>query len=26
VTAKKVQEVARKYFNFDKSTTLILKK
>ena len=26
VTAKKVQEVAQKYFNFDKSTTLILKK
>lgn len=26
VTAKKVQEVANKYFNFDKSTTLILKK
>ena len=26
VTAKKVQEVAKKYFNFDKSTTLILKK
>ena len=26
VTAKKVQEVANKYFNFNKSTTLILKK
>ena len=26
VTAKKVQKVANKYFNFDKSTTLILKK
>ena len=26
VTAKKVQEVARKYFDFNKSTTLILKK
>ncbi|HIP13996.1 MAG TPA: insulinase family protein, partial [Sulfurimonas autotrophica] len=26
VTAKKVQKVAQKYFNFDKSTTLILKK
>lgn len=26
VTAKKVQEVAKKYFNFDKSTTVILKK
>ena len=26
VTAKKVQEVAKKYFNFNKSTTLILKK
>lgn len=26
VTAKKVQEIANKYFNFDKSTTLILKK
>ena len=26
VTAKKVQAVAKKYFNFDKSTTLILKK
>lgn len=26
VTAKKVQEVANKYFNFDKSTTLFLKK
>jgi len=26
VTAKKVQEVANKYFNFDKSTTVILKK
>ncbi|MEN8302746.1 MAG: pitrilysin family protein [Campylobacterota bacterium] len=26
VTAKKVQEAARKYFNFNKSTTLILKK
>ncbi|MEA2072036.1 MAG: pitrilysin family protein [Campylobacterota bacterium] len=26
ITAKKVQEAAKKYFNFDKSTTLILKK
>lgn len=26
ITQKKVQEVANKYFNFDKSTTLILKK
>jgi len=26
VTAKKVQEAAKKYFNFNKSTTLILKK
>ncbi len=26
ITAKKVQKVAQKYFNFDKSTTLILKK
>ena len=26
VSAKKVQEVANKYFNFDKSTTVILKK
>jgi len=26
VTAKKVQDAANKYFNFDKSTTLILKK
>ena len=26
VTADKVQEVAKKYFNFDKSTTVILKK
>ena len=26
VTAKKVQDAAKKYFNFDKSTTLILKK
>jgi predicted Zn-dependent peptidase len=26
ITAKKVQDVANKYFNFDKSTTLILKK
>ncbi|MEA2100892.1 MAG: pitrilysin family protein [Campylobacterota bacterium] len=26
VTAKKVQEIAKKYFNFDKSTTVILKK
>jgi len=26
ITAKKVQDVANKYFNFDKSTTVILKK
>jgi predicted Zn-dependent peptidase len=26
ITAKKVQKAAKKYFNFDKSTTLILKK
>ena len=26
ITAKKVQDAAKKYFNFDKSTTLILKK
>jgi predicted Zn-dependent peptidase len=26
ITEEKVQEVAKKYFNFDKSTTLILKK
>ncbi len=26
ITAKKVQKIAQKYFNFDKSTTLILKK
>ena len=26
ITAKKVQEVAKKYFDFDKSTTVILKK
>ncbi len=26
VTAKKVQKIAQKYFNFDKSTTVILKK
>ena len=26
ITADKVQEVAKKYFNFDKSTTVILKK
>jgi len=26
VTAKKIQDAAKKYFNFDKSTTLILKK
>jgi predicted Zn-dependent peptidase len=26
ITAKKVQEIAKKYFNFDKSTTMILKK
>ncbi len=26
LTAKKIKEVAKKYFNFDKSTTLILKK
>jgi predicted Zn-dependent peptidase len=26
VTAKKIQKAAKKYFNFDKSTTLILKK
>ena len=26
ITAKKVQEVSNKYFNFDKSTTIILKK
>jgi len=26
VTAKKVQDAAKKYFNFDKSTTMILKK
>ena len=26
ITADKVQEIAQKYFNFDKSTTLILKK
>jgi len=26
ITAKKVQEIAKKYFNFDKSTTVILKK
>ena len=26
VTAKKVQEIAKKYFDFDKSTTVILKK
>lgn len=26
ITAKKVQEIAKKYFDFDKSTTIILKK